>query len=137
MACLSWPTPWHVFTTSVIFRFMYTCLARMYYYLCTATHVLRESFYANFILNQEHEFLILFDLNSNVSTNYVLPTRVFQTMWLLSSKILSKMRRQKSHVLNIEDYSVLERAAFRNAEKFLKSALRLNYKPFRLSKVNL
>ena len=91
-----------------------------------------ESIYADFIVHQEHEFFTLFDLNSNVSTNCLLPIRVFQNILLLFPKMLSKMRRQKSLVLNIEDYYVLERATFRNAEKFLKSALSLNYKPFRL-----
>ncbi len=113
------------------------CIARTYYNICNVTQVLHESIYADFIVHQEHEFFTLFDLNSNVSTNCLLPTRVFQSILLLFPKTLSKMRRQKSLVLNIEDYYVLEREAFRNAEKFLKSALRLNYKPFRLSKVYL
>ena len=95
-----------------------------------------ESIYVDFRLHQEHKFFTLFDLNSNVSTNCLLPTRVFQDVLLLSPKLLSKKSRQKSLVLDIENYSILERAAFRNAENFLKSTLRLNYTPFRLSKAN-
>ena len=113
------------------------CNARTYYNICNVTQVYTESIYADFVVHQEHEFFTLYVLNSNVSTNCLLPTRVLQAILLLYPKILSKMRRQKSLVLNIEDYSVLEREALRNAEKFLKSALRLNYKPFRLSKVYL
>jgi len=116
---------------------MYTCITRMYYYLCNVTRVLNESIYADFILRQEHELFTLYDSNSNVSTNCLLPTRVFHDILLLSPEIMSKMSRKKSRVLNIEVFSVMESAAFRNAEKYLKSALRLNYKPFRLSKVNL
>ena len=131
-----WPDPRQVFKTTVNHLNM-TVLQACYVNCCHVTQVLHESIYADFILHQEHEFFSLFDLNSNVSTNCLLPTRVFQNILLLFPKILSKMRRKKSLVLNIEDYSVLERAAFRNAEKFLKSTLRLQYKPFRLSKVNL
>jgi hypothetical protein len=117
--------------------FICICIARSYYSTCNVTHVLHENIYADFIVHQEHELFTLFDLNSNVSTYCLLPTRVFQSILLLFPKILPKMRRQKSLVLNIEDDSGFEMAVFRNAEKFLKSALRFVYKPFRLSKVNL
>jgi hypothetical protein len=66
----------------------------------------------------------------------MLPTRVLLDILKLSPKILSRMKRQKSEMLNVEEYSTVERSAFGNATKFLKSVLpRLNYKPFRFSKV--
>ncbi len=48
------------------------------------------------------------------------------------------MKRGTSSTLNIENYSVLEKLAFQNAELFLQNVLpRLKYIPFRLSKVLL
>ena len=84
----------------------------------------------------EHKFFLLFDMSTKVTTNCMLPTRVFQDILLLSPNVLKKMERQKSMVLDITDYSVLEKSASRNAVKFLKQVMRLNYKPFRLSKVS-
>ncbi len=66
----------------------------------------------------------------------MLPTRVLLDILKLSPKILSRMKRQKSEMLNVEEYSIVEKSAFGNAVKFLKAVLpRLNYKPFRFSKV--
>ncbi len=52
--------------------------------------------------------------------------------------MFKKMNRGTSITLNTEDYSVLEKSAFQNAEKFLQNVLPwLKYTPFRLSKVLL
>lgn len=90
---------------------------------------------ADFKLYQEHEFFTIFDTQKKISINCLLPTRVLEDILLLAPSILTKMRRQNSIVLNIEDYSVLEKSTFRNAVKFLKTVLSLNYKPFRFNKV--
>ena len=89
----------------------------------------------DFKLYQEHEFFIIFDSQKKISINCLLPTRVFPDIALLAPSILTKMNRKNSIVLNIEDYSVLEKSAFRNAVKFLKTVLSLNYRPFRFNKV--
>jgi hypothetical protein len=90
-----------------------------------------KSISIDFKLQQEHEVFIIFDSQKNVAINFLLPNRVIQDILSLAPKLLTKMRSNKSLVLNIEDYSVLENSAFCNAMKFLKRALNLKYKPFR------
>jgi hypothetical protein len=97
--------------------------------------VIDKSILIDFILHQGHEVFSIFDSEKNVAINFLLPTRVFQDILLLAPKLLTKMRRKNSLVLNIEDYSVLEKSTFNNALKFLKTVLNLRYKPFRLNKV--
>ena len=104
--------------------------------LLYAIHVFNESILADIMLHQEHANLTSFGLKTKVSTNCLLPPRLFQYVLVFSPKKLSRMRLQKSMVLNMEDYSVLERSSFRDTEKFLRKVLRLNYKHFRLNKVN-
>jgi hypothetical protein len=68
-----------------------------------------KSILTYFILHQEHEVFSIFHSEKNVAINCLLPTRVFQDILLLAPKLLTKMRRKNSLVLNIEDYSVLEK----------------------------
>ncbi len=54
----------------------------------------------------------------------------------LCSRVLKQIYRETSSILNIDDYSVLKKSAFRNAEKILKHMLpRLKFKAFQLLKV--
>jgi hypothetical protein len=87
---------------------------------------------------QEHEFFRVIHKRTKVFVNCLLPTRAIQDLLLLEPDLVSLMRRDKSVVLNIEDYSVLEKSAFGYAIKFLKDNNKLNpnYRPFRLSKVS-
>ena len=94
-----------------------------------------KSILTDFKLHQEHEVFSIFDSEKDVAINCLLPTRVLQDILLLAPKLLNKMSRKKYVVLNIEDYSVLEKSSFQNAVKFFKTALNLRYKPFRLNKV--
>ena len=87
---------------------------------------------------QEHEYFTVYDIFKRITINCLLPTRVFEDILKLCPHVLKKMNRGTSSTLNIEDYSVLEKSAFQNAENFLQNVLpRLKYKPFRLSKVML
>ncbi len=87
---------------------------------------------------QEHEYFTVYDIFKRITINCLLPTRVFEDILKLCPHVLKKMNRGTSSTLNIEDYSVLEKSAFQNAEIFLQNVLpRLKYKPFRLSKVLL
>ncbi len=94
-----------------------------------------KSILNDYILHKEHEVFSIFDSEKDVAINCLLPTRVLQDILLLAPKLLNKTSRKKSVVLNIEDYSVLEKSSFKNAVKFLKTVLNLRYKPFRLNKV--
>ena len=69
----------------------------------------------DFKSHQEHEVSSIFDSQKNVAINCLLPTRVFQDILSLAPKLLTKMKRKNSLVLNIEDYSVLEKLLFCNA----------------------
>ena len=84
-------------------------------------------------------YFTIFILETRGAVNYMLSTKVFVVILTLCPTILKKMKnRQKSVVLNVEEYFVEEKLAFRNAVKLLKTSnnSRFNYKPFRLSKVN-
>ena len=86
---------------------------------------------------QEHEYFSIFDLTHEIAVNFLLWTRVFLNILALSPTILNRVKRKKNVVLDVEDDSVVEKSTLQNAEKVLKFTLpRLNYKQFRLSKVN-
>ena len=100
--------------------------------------VLHEDMCQKFERYQEHEFFRVKHKKTKVFVNCLLPTRAIQDLLLLEPDLVSLMSRDKSVVLNIEDYSVLEKSAFGYAIKFLKDNNKLNpnYRPFRLSKVS-
>ncbi len=98
--------------------------------------MLDESIFSDFKVHQEHDYFTVFDNRNRIAINCLLPTRVLQDIFTLSPKILSRMKRVTCEVINIEDYSAVEKSAFKQAVKFLQYLLpRLHFKPFRLSKV--
>ena len=75
-------------------------------------HVTDKSIWTNFTLHLEHEVFTMFDSQKKAATNCFFPTRVFQDISSLAPSLLTKTRKQNSMVLNIEDYSVLEKSTF-------------------------
>ena len=63
-----------------------------------------KSISSDFTLHEEHQVFSIFDSQKNVAINCLMPIGLFQDILSQAPKLLTKMRRKNSLVLNNEDW---------------------------------